>query len=376
MNEPPIFEVSDAIAVINQSLEYAYPTFCIVGEVSGFKINQNKWVFFDLKDDTGTLSCFMSVFNLRIPLEDGMKVMVTSAPKLTQWGKFSLTVQQVKPVGEGSLKKAFELLRAKLDREGLFAPERKRALPDLPEHIGVISSTDAAGYKDFIKIINSRFSGLKIQVYHTQVQGLDAPDQIMNGLDYFNEQQSPPEVILILRGGGSGDDLAAFNDEPLVRKIAASRVPVLTGIGHEIDTTLADLAADLRASTPSNAAEILVPNKRELIASVLEQQKSLLTIFAGKITHQQQEIEHKIYSIRQKTTQILATTTAKFESLHSLLRSLNPDLVLRRGYALVRDEQGTILRAAPQVGAQISVRAHNYQLTAEVKKCAIITDKE
>lgn len=364
-----IFEVSEAIAVINQSLDYAYPSICVVGEVSQFKVNQGKWVFFDLKDDEGTLSCFMSLANLRISLEDGMRIMILATPKLTQWGRFSLTVQQIKPVGEGSLKKAFELLRAKLEKEGLFAPERKRSLPDLPQDIGVISSTDAAGYKDFIKILGARFGGMKITVYHTLVQGLDAPEQIMQGLDHFNELENPPEVICILRGGGSADDLAAFNDEPLVRKIASSRTPVLTGIGHEVDTTLADLAADVRASTPSNAAEILVPNKREVIGGVVEQQRSLLLNFSSKISQKQVAVDYQLESIQQKIERFFDTVQARFDGLNTRLEDLNPELVLKRGYAVVRDEQDRVLRVAPQLGENVTIQGHSYRVKAKVKEC-------
>src|SRR5690606_21236477 len=138
------FSVSDIIALTNQTLEFAYPSVQVEGEVASFKVNQNKYVFFDLKDDGGSIGCFMTVWQLRAGLEDGMKVMVTATPKLTQWGKFSLTVRAVRPSGEGSLKKSFELLKSKLEKEGLFAPERKRTLPEIPRHVAVISSTQAA----------------------------------------------------------------------------------------------------------------------------------------------------------------------------------------------------------------------------------------
>ena len=127
-----VISVTDAIALINQTLDYAFPTLVIEGEVASFKVNQGKFVFFDIKDDTGTLGCFMMVFQLRMPIEDGMRVKVVVTPKLTAWGKFSLTVKEIQPVGEGRLKRAFELLKEKLDKEGLFAPERKRPLPSLP----------------------------------------------------------------------------------------------------------------------------------------------------------------------------------------------------------------------------------------------------
>ena len=215
------FTPTEFISVVNQTLEYAYSSAVIVGEVASFKVNQGKWVFFDLKDDESSVGCFMSLWSLRVPLEDGMKIAVRGIPKITKWGKFSFTVQAVQPVGEGSLKKAYELLKKKLAAEGLFAIDKKRQISTDLSKIGVISSTQAAGYADFIKIMNARWGGLKIQVAHTQVQGMDAPDQIIRALNYFNEK-SEVEVIAILRGGGSADDLAAFNDEKLVRAIAAS----------------------------------------------------------------------------------------------------------------------------------------------------------
>ena len=156
--EKPKFSPTTFINAVNQSLEYAYESVLIEGEISSFKINQGKWVFFDLKDEESSVGCFMSVWNLRIPLEDGMKVVVRGVPKITKWGKFSFTVTTVQPVGEGSLKKAFELLKKKLSGEGLFDPAKKRNLPEDLVKIGVISSTQAAGYKDFIKIINVSYN--------------------------------------------------------------------------------------------------------------------------------------------------------------------------------------------------------------------------
>ena len=261
------FTPTEFISVVNQTLEYAYSPVVVTGEVASFKVNQGKWVFFDLKNEESSVSCFMTLWSLRQPLEDGMKVMVRAVPKLTKWGEFSLTVSAVQPVGEGSLKKAYELLKKKLTAEGLFDPAKKRLLPEDLTRIGVISSIQAAGYADFIKIINARWGGMKVQVAHTQVQGLDAPDQIIRALKYFNER-AEVQAIAILRGGGSADDLSCFNDEQLVREIASSRIPVITGIGHEVDESLCDLAADVRASTPSNAAEILTRDKMEELSKV------------------------------------------------------------------------------------------------------------
>ena len=263
--------VSQFIDFCNQSLDYAFPSLIIEGEVASFKVNQGKWVFFDLKDAESSIGCFMTISQLNIALTDGMKVQVWATPGLTRWGKFSLTVRKMLPVGEGSIKKSFELLKRKLTAEGIFDPAKKRPLPSGISKVGVISSTSAAGYIDFLKILDNRWGGLQIYTINTQVQGLAASEQIIRALNFFN-QHGGVEVVAILRGGGSADDLAVFNDEQLARTIAASRIPVLTGIGHEIDESLADLAADVRASTPSNAAERLVLDRhtieRENIATL------------------------------------------------------------------------------------------------------------
>ena len=337
--------VSDFIALTNQTLEYAYPSVEVEGEVASFKVNQGKYVFFDLKDERGSVGCFMTLWQLRAQVEDGMKVIVTASPKLTPWGKFSLTVRHIRPSGEGSLKKSFELLKAKLEKEGLFAPERKRALPTLPHHVAVISSTQAAGYTDFIKLVNDRWGGLAIDVAHVQVQGADAPDQIIRALRYFNSQEVLPEVIVIVRGGGSADDLGAFNDELLVREIAMSRVPTLVGVGHEIDVSLADMAADVRAATPSNAAHILVPDRREVVRRVQAQVHGLLPRTMHAIDVQRTAVRQKMEGALRAVEREQTDTARQLESLRRVLAGLDPKKVLERGYALVRGEaviDGTI----------------------------------
>lgn len=261
------FTVSQFIAVCNQTIEYGFTGINVEGEVASFKVNQGKWVFFDLKEGDSSISCFLPLSQLSVALQDGMTVRVKATPGLTRWGKFSLTVQRILPLGEGNIKKSFELLKRKLAAEGLFDPAKKRPIPEDLAKIGVISSTNAAGYIDFLKILDNRWGGLKVSTINTQVQGLAAVDQIIRALDYFN-QRGNVDVIAILRGGGSADDLAVFNDEQLVRAVAASRLPVITGIGHEIDESLADLAADVRASTPSNAAERLTPDRAVALRQV------------------------------------------------------------------------------------------------------------
>lgn len=366
MEDSP-FGVSEAIAYINQTLEYAYPTIVVEGEVSSFKVNQNKYVFFDIKDASGTLGCFMSVYQLRTQLEDGMKVRVVASPKLTNWGKFSLTVRDVKPVGEGSLKRAFELLRAKLEKEGLFASERKRPLPRVPTRIGVISSTGAAGYADFVKIISERWGDVELVVAHTQVQGMEAPRQIVRALDHFNQMAEPVDVIAIIRGGGSADDLSAFNDEPLVRAIAASRIPTIVGVGHEIDTSLSDMAADVRAATPSNAAQLLVPDKQE----VARQVQSAVQTMLGRITLLYDEQSRLLTEQKQRLLDgvdgAYRRARERYVQLVAILSQLDPRNALRRGYALVFDETGVSLGSkAPKTGQKIRIETNRYNITAGV----------
>ncbi|MEP6710657.1 MAG: exodeoxyribonuclease VII large subunit [Candidatus Saccharibacteria bacterium] len=356
----PLFSVSDFVAITNQTLEYAYPSVELEGEVASFKVNQDKYVFFDIKDDKASVGCFMTVWQLRMPIEDGMKVIISATPKLTQWGKFSLTIKAIRPSGEGSLKKSFELLKAKLDKEGLFAIERKRPLPSAPKHIAVISSTQAAGYGDFIKILDDRWGGVKVDVAHVQVQGMAAPDQIIRALKYFNAQEVLPEVIVIIRGGGSADDLSAFNDELLVREIASSRVPTLVGVGHEVDESLADLAADVRASTPSSAAQIIVPDKREILRSVNFQVQSLLPRVEQAIGSQSEAIYQQLESVFFMIEDQLASQSDRLTQMRQVLSQVNPQRVLERGYALLRGKRA--------VGELLEIETGDAIMKAEVKK--------
>ncbi|MBQ7202327.1 exodeoxyribonuclease VII large subunit [Candidatus Saccharibacteria bacterium] len=357
--EAPRFTPTTLIAAMNQTLEYAYEGTLLVGEVASYKVNQGKWVFFDLKDEESSISCFMSIYQLRVPLEDGMKIVVRGVPKITKWGKFSFTVSAIKPVGDGSIKKAFELLKKKLEGEGLFAPEKKRELPKDLTKLGVISSTGAAGYADFVKILNARWGGIHVQVAHTQVQGMDAPDQIIRALKYFNER-SEVQVIAILRGGGSADDLSCFNDEELVRTIAASKIPVITGIGHEVDESLADLAADVRASTPSNAAEMLTPDRESIKINVEISISQVESIIYNRINDVLDKIDKPFENIRKTIKQKIDFYGHLLLQKVNILEALNPEKVLKQGYA--------ILSGKVSPGSVVNITTFDKEIMAEVKE--------
>lgn len=404
MSEQPKFTPTQFLNAVNQTLEYGYTGAIIVGEVASFKVNQGKWVFFDLKDEVSSVGCFMPVWDLRVPLEDGMKIAVRGTPKVTKWGKFSFTVKAVKPVGEGSLKKAYEMLKKKLAGEGLFDPLRKRPLPEDLTTIGVISSTAAAGYADFIKILNARWGGLKVLTAHTQVQGLDAPDQIMRALQYFNER-GEVQVIAILRGGGSADDLACFNDEKLVRAVAASKIPVICGIGHEVDESLCDLACDVRASTPSNAAEMLTRDRAEELARLARTMNRTRQVVLQQIEQARMDNRSEIMDLGRKMLGIVGDMRRRnFEQVQrvgnlvkmqcieplrtecrnkmqrmlqkiqgectkienalqrnmKILEVVNPDKVLAQGYA--------ILAGKISPGSVVKITTFEKELEAEIKK--------
>ncbi|MDO4741886.1 MAG: exodeoxyribonuclease VII large subunit [Candidatus Saccharibacteria bacterium] len=350
---------TEFIAMVNQTLEYSLGGVLLEGEVASFKINQGKWVFFDIKDEESSVSCFMPVWELRTPLEDGMRVIVRGMPKLTRLGKFSLTVTAVQPVGEGSLKKAFQILKAKLEKEGLFLDSKKRALPKNLERIGVISSTAAAGYKDFLKILDARWGGMKIIVAHTQVQGLEAPDQIIKALRYFNER-GDVQVIAILRGGGSADDLAAFNDEALVRAVAASKIPVVTGIGHEIDESLCDYAADLRASTPSNAAELLSRDRKTELKRLLETRARIRQIILQKLIQFEQEMSTNVKKVANDIKLRIKQELEVLNQKKKLIQGLNPEQMLKRGYAILKGEI--------DIGNVVKITTLSKEIKAEIKE--------
>ena len=336
--------VSDLIALVNQTLEYAYPSVVVEGEVNSFKLSKGKFVFFDLKDEQSAVSCFMMSYQLRTPLEDGMKVRVVASPKLTAWGKFSLTVRDVRPVGEGSIKRSLKLLQAKLEKEGLFDAERKRSLPSLPQRIGLIASVESAGYVDFLKILNSRWGGVDVVVADVLVQGADASKQIVRAIQYFNEQAQPVDVLVMVRGGGSADDLAAWSEEPLVRAIAASRIPTLVGVGHEVDTSLADLVADVRAATPSNAAQILVPDRDAIIRDVRHKQRRMFLQIANRREQLKRQLREASAHMMKRMQHTLQAQQRHVEYARRTLRQLDPKVVLGRGYAIVRSGDGKLLR--------------------------------
>lgn len=406
----PALTVTQLVELVNDTLS-ALELVTVEGEVEGLKVIQGKWVIFDLKDKDSLVRCFMPIWKYRAQVEDGMLVRVSGQPKLRPKGFFSFVLETIQPAGEGALRRAFELLKQKLEGEGLFALERKRPLPRFPHHIALITSREAAAYGDFLKVLRARQGGLTISFIHTAVQGEDAPAQLMAGLSQANTDLPELDAIVMVRGGGSLEDLQAFNDEAVVRAVAASRVPIIVGVGHERDTSLAELAADQRASTPSNAAELLVRSREEIIyelrhfqgrlsqavQTVLHQQQRRIShsvsVMRAGIGHSRQRVQQQIMfltgfhrqlaqlvssrqqrllarqgTLRQQIKVTIQSYQQRQHQLQRLLQSLSPQMVLRRGYSITRTEKGMIIKQAEALkpGSVINTQLSQGSLTSQV----------
>lgn len=369
MLEMPEFTVSEFVAVLNQTLEYAYPSVAVTGEIAHFRISKNRWVYFDLKDDNAVVRFFGTIYQMPGPLEDGMVVTVRGVPRLHQQYGFSVTIQSVKPVGEGSIKKAAALLEAKLKLEGLFDESRKRPLPYPPKTIGLVTSGESAAYRDFVKIINARWGGVQITHIDVQVQGEPAVPQIVAAIEQFNHMAETPDVLVITRGGGSADDLQAFSTEQVTRAVAASRIPTLVAIGHEVDLSLAELAADKRASTPSNAAELLVPDRRAVLDQLQTHRDRLTYSVEHLLQRARQDITVQGDTLYRNTEQVLTQARQKLALRRQVLQAYDPQAALKRGYALIRKDDAVVRSGKDvNVGDTLSIRLGDAKLEADVKR--------
>lgn len=383
----PTVSVSQFVEIINQTLEMTYPVVDVLGEIASYREWNDRLAFIDLKDEGAVVSCMIPLHMLTTPVEEGMQVSVSATPKVTNKGRFSLNIRKLELVGEGALRRAFELLKTKLEQEGLFAAERKRALPRFPGRIAVVTSLDSAAYQDFLKTVQQRWGGLEIVAVHTQVQGEAAPEQLVGALSYVNQLPDPVDVVVVTRGGGSLEDLAAFNSEPVVRAIASSRVPTVVGVGHETDTSLADMAADVRAATPTDVARHIVPDRHELLRTVRQHKHTLSQYTDGMVKESQTLVAQRVRTLQhavaisryrelirygaktliRQQQQLLTHHQDHVAGLKRTLDGFDPRAVLRRGYAVVR-HQDAVLREAGRatVGDQVVIQLHHGTLDAEV----------
>jgi len=390
----PKFSVSECNEMVNLHLAQL-GQFTIVGEISKINLSQGKWLFITLKDAYSSVEIFGVAFQLSgwQALEEGMMVNVLGVAGIHQKsGKFSIRAEQITPAGEGSLRIAFEKLRAQLDAEGLFDPSRKRLLPRFPQHIGLITAKGSQAYNDFIKVLHNRLGGLYIYFLPASVQGTQAPKELISAITYAQKKLPQLDALVICRGGGSMEDLQAFNDEHVVRAIFASSIPTVVGVGHEGDISLADLVADMRASTPSNAAELLVPERQALLTEIqahIRHIESMLTTqltsklyivdkalshidhtlqtyittmrhtvnhfltftqsFSGEISRRLQSIKHAEHQLSFTLSHAFEDQSTRLIQLERLLTSLDHTHVLKRGYSITRNSSGAILISAQHI---------------------------
>ncbi len=392
------YTISELTARIRTLLEQT-PTFqdlWVQGEVSNFARPKSGHLYFTLKDAGAQLSCVMwrsqALGQTYLP-RDGDQVTVHGRIGVYEpSGRYQLYVDALQPAGRGTLQQEYERLKARLEAEGLFAQERKRPLPAFPHCIGVVTSSTAAALRDVLNILRRRYPLARVLLAPTQVQGEAAPAQIVAALSALNAH-SDVDVILVVRGGGSLEDLWAFNDERVARAVAASRIPVISGVGHETDFSLCDFAADQRAPTPSAAAELATPERGELAAGLRQQQARLARGFTAALERGRRQVQQleralrllapaaRLRNARQRVDELqLRAETAcerqreraeqRLAGLTARLETLNPHAVLQRGYAIVRaaDTKRIITGAAQaQVGLALCIQVQDGEFAAEVK---------
>lgn len=366
----------------------------VKGEISNFTNHRTGHFYFSLKDEGGLIRAVMFksyASGLRFVPENGMKVTVHGrVSSFVRDGQYQLYVDDMQPEGIGSLYVAFEQLKKRLEAEGLFDRSRKRPIPRLPYRIGIITSPTGAAIRDMINVLGRRFPYAEAVLYPSLVQGEGAPEQIKKGIGYFNEKRSV-DVIIVGRGGGSIEDLWAFNDESLARCVAASEIPIISAVGHETDFTICDFAADLRAPTPSAAAELAVPDtddiKRRLENVNIRNRNNI----EGKLNRMKQRLDYiskmgvlstpdrlldqrrmnVIYcseKLNNRASEILNEEKIRFSGLTQKLEALNPLGIISRGYSAITDKNGELVKSTANVtkGDLLNIKFADGEIVATV----------
>ncbi len=436
-----IWLVRDLMSAVRTSVEREYTDVWVEGEVSNFKAADSGHLYFTLKDGDAQLRVVMfrsSARLLRFRPENGMQLLARGRITVYETrGELQLNAEYLEPKGAGALQVAFEQMKAKLAAEGLFDPARKKPLPVLPRRIGVVTSAHGAALRDILNILRRRHETLGVLIYPAQVQGDAAPSEVAGGVRYFNRTRTV-DVIVVARGGGSLEDLAGFNDEGLARVIASSEIPVISAIGHETDFTIADFVADLRAPTPSAAAELVIGPKHQIEETVenlrqrlaraaryrlliarqqltelaqhgafapirqalerrqqrvdeitfrlerayvqrLRAHRQRLDVASARLRHfdlrrmfagMRRDMDARVHALAAAARTLLLQRRAKVEQLTARLEELSPMKILDRGYALVFDASGTLIKDASrlQSGDAITAKVARGTIEAEVKK--------
>lgn len=392
----PVFKVSELNRGIKELLENSFHEVWVEGEISGFKESSLGHVYFDLKDESSLISCVFfkwAVSKCKYPMENGLLVKVRAGVTIyDKQSKYQLQVKELISLKSGPLQLAFERLKEKLKKEGLFDQSRKRKIPRFPSRAAIVTSPTGAAIRDILSILKRRCPNLNILVYPVKVQGEGAAEEIASAINELNANFKDIDVILAGRGGGSMEDLWAFNEEVVARAIAASRVPVISCVGHETDFTIADFVADLRAPTPSAAAELVAANNEDVLKHLFQIERRLIQSLRfnyGRIISKFLRfadsrffrnpyclMEDKAVYFDSLYERLLRAVSIKIEKSSSSvklqsekLKNLSPYFPLKKGYSLVR-KAGRPVRDSAEIseGDELSIAFARGEATAKVKK--------
>ncbi len=397
-DSPGTFTVSDIVRDVKTTLEAGFEDVWIEGELSNFRKYRSGHCYFTLKDDAAQLRGVLFQGYARYLFftpEDGMLVRVHGTVTVyEQRGEMQVVARSMRLAGEGALQKAFNALKARLEAEGLFAATHKKRLPSFPETVGVVTSGDGAALHDILTVLRRRFPQVRVLVCPVRVQGAEAPDEIVDAIEAFNAlppgDPYRPDVLIVGRGGGSAEDLWAFNEERVARAIYEADIPIVSAVGHETDVSISDYVADVRAATPSMAAEVVTPDRRDVAALVRGYYAYLRDNVEQQIqTHRQQiqaltqsqRFHRPVDRLRQYTQRVdglverlhrapahrLLLQRQRLEALQQQLVLLNPSRPLHQGYARVeKDEQRIQDAAVLSPGDVVVLRFHDGTRTARI----------
>ena len=334
----------------------------VVGEISNLTKHSSGHWYFSLKDDNSSIRCFLPydrVANLRFDLEEGMSIVAYGSISVYEkGGSYSLLIRDIDVKGEGDLKKAFELLMKKLSEEGLFDEDHKKEIPEFPKKIGVVTSPTGAAIKDIISTIKRRNPLVDIRLYPALVQGDGASKSIIEGIEYFNKSKEKFDLLIVGRGGGSAEDLWAFNEEALAREIYMSNIPIISAVGHEIDYVISDYVADLRAATPTAAAELAVPDI-EYYKDIIRMSSpiNLFNMLLDRVESQELHIKHLKEMCDSSIVSLLNSSANRLKLLESEIKGYNPLNQLEKGYAVVKDsnDKWVVSKSKVKANDKISV---------------------
>ncbi len=390
-----VLTVSDLTRDIKTSLQDRFSSVWVTGEISDLARPNSGHVYFTLKDDQSQIRAVIwrnTVTRLRVPLDDGLEILCRGDIDVyPPRGTYQLIIRHLEPRGEGALQAALRKLRAKLDAEGLFEPALKKPIPSLPRRIGVITSPSGAALRDFLQVAARRWRGVQIVIIPSRVQGVEAATEIVAAIETAHDIRPKLDALVVTRGGGSIEDLWSFNEEKVVRAIFAAELPVISAVGHEIDVTLADLVADLRALTPSEAAERVIPSADELQARLEQLDKRLQSVVVARFTHARSRLDalasrrvlrhpdeslrlwaRRVDELQMRASRAISTQLSRqcerLAAVSGQLESLSPLSVLRRGYSLTsRDDRILFDAVAVNAGDIITTRLARGEITSRVE---------